>query len=58
MDDQELLIVIRVLAEKISMLEWDNEQLRKRLKESQEQTKSMQDTIFCMSGGTKAVDNK
>lgn len=58
MSEQELLIVIRVMAEKISMLEWDNEQLRKRLKESQARVESMQDTIFCMSGGTKAVDDK
>lgn len=58
MSEQELLIVIRVMAEKISMLEWDNEQLRKRLNESQARVESMQDTIFCMSGGTKAVDDK
>lgn len=58
MDDRELLIVIRTMTEKIGMLEWDNEQLRKRLKESQARVESMQDTIFCMSGGTKAVDEK
>ena len=35
MDDRELLIVIRTMAEKIGMLEWDNEQLRKRIADTE-----------------------